>query len=159
MIIAGYPTIGKTTLAKNNVDIIDLDTKYWNCFKPLKHNINTLWYISYGDLALDLSNQGYTVLISTNLDVLKYLITKTRDVGIIMYDSCLYKYVCDTAQARYNANPSNYTMTTIHYIQTAFNYMLRELTSFANRHNIQLELISSSDYNLLDIIKKFKKSI
>ena len=66
MIIAGYPGIGKTTLAKANIEVIDLESSIFN-----KRKVD--WFIDYVNVAVELNKQDYDVFISTHDEVLKYL--------------------------------------------------------------------------------------
>lgn len=83
MIITGYPGIGKSTLAKNNNKIIDLESKnFWNYEEihgertDIKSRHND-WFVYYGQIAIDLSKQGYTVFVSSHPQVREWLCKHT----------------------------------------------------------------------------------
>lgn len=78
MIIAGYPGIGKTTLAKDNVKIIDLESSIFN-----KKKVD--WFIDYVNVAIELDKQGYDVFISTHEEVLSYLDCYLKDKWVLIY--------------------------------------------------------------------------
>lgn len=69
MIIVGYQGIGKSTLAKNGNGFIDLESS--NFFiNGVRQND---WYIPYCNIAMNLSEQGYTVFVSSHECVRNYL--------------------------------------------------------------------------------------
>lgn len=69
MIIVGYQGIGKSTLAKNGNGFIDLESN--NFFvNGVRQND---WYIPYCNIAMNLSEQGYTVFVSSHECVRNYL--------------------------------------------------------------------------------------
>lgn len=71
MIIIGYPGIGKTTLASLSNKYLDLESSLFN--KNKEEKIED-WYIYYCRIAIQLSEQGYDVLISSHSIVINYLI-------------------------------------------------------------------------------------
>ncbi len=81
MIIIGYQGIGKSTIAKNNPSIIDLESKcfWYNGERPED------WYIYYCQIAEHLSKQGYTVFVSSHKEVRGFLIDNcTEPFGAIV---------------------------------------------------------------------------
>ena len=62
MIYIGYPCIGKTTLAKEKNNFIDLESSYFSPFSSAA----PANYLTYCNLAMDLNNQylPHNVLIS-----------------------------------------------------------------------------------------------
>lgn len=73
MIIIGYPGVGKSTVAHAENRIIDLESRY---FHGLEYNLGEeppYWEKRYCDVAIDLSNQGYTVCVSSHECVVSYL--------------------------------------------------------------------------------------
>ena len=69
MIIIGFPGIGKSTVSKTNDKYIDLES---SCFDK---DANKLWYKDYCKTAIDLSNQGYVVFVSSHDKVRDYFIS------------------------------------------------------------------------------------
>lgn len=57
-IVCGFAGIGKSTAAKNNVGVVDLEST------PFNKN----WKI-YADVAVHMANNGYTVLLSMHKDL------------------------------------------------------------------------------------------
>jgi hypothetical protein len=69
MIVVGYQGIGKSTLARNSVGCIDLESgNFWVNGKRADD-----WYIPYCKIAEDLSRQHFTVFVSSHEVVRKQL--------------------------------------------------------------------------------------
>lgn len=66
MIIIGFPGIGKSTVSKSSDKYVDLES---SCFDKAA---NKLWYKDYCKTAIDLSNQGYVVFVSSHDKVREY---------------------------------------------------------------------------------------
>ena len=66
MIITGYQGIGKSTLARKDKNIIDLESSsFWKYDKSCNSKTRCEdWYVYYCQVAMDLSRQGYTVFVS-----------------------------------------------------------------------------------------------
>lgn len=146
MIICGYLTIGKTTLAKDNLKIIDLDSKP---FSELKL-INSKWYEIYGDIALDLEKQGYIVLVSANTKVIKYLMNKANKLLAIIYSKKLKEYALKKAKERQGTSQS-----TIKAIEDNFNTHNERVLNICRENNINLITIENEDYNLKELLKTY----
>lgn len=75
MIIIGYQGIGKSTLARTNPNIIDLESRcFWfNNQRPED------WYIYYCQTAEHLSKQGYDVFVSSHKSVREFLIDNCNE--------------------------------------------------------------------------------
>lgn len=62
MIVIGYQGIGKSTLADNELSVIDLESgNFW-----IDGKRSDDWYKPYCKIAIDLSKQGYIVLTSSH---------------------------------------------------------------------------------------------
>ncbi len=81
MIVIGYQGIGKSTLAKKNIQCIDLES--WN-FWIMGKRIDE-WYIPYCKIAVDLSAQGYVVFVSSHEVVRKCLSVNQNGVTQQIY--------------------------------------------------------------------------
>ena len=83
MIVIGYQGIGKSTLAKNDIRCIDLESgNFWVRGKRYDE-----WYIPYCKIAVELSNQGYVVFVSSH-DVVRECLSINRNGNTIQ------TYVC-----------------------------------------------------------------
>lgn len=146
------PTIGKTTLAKNNSNIIDLDSLMFN---EVRDNPN--WIYSYCKVALYLESKGYIVLVSFNPKIHPYLKENAQQYLMIAYDWELKDYCIDKIKARYNSDPENQSARTLDWIITHFDEILKKSIKIAAQYNIDLILINNSDYDLATIIKEYNK--
>lgn len=86
MIIIGYPGIGKTSLAGRN-NCIDLDAKE---FLTRCSSIDE-WVTCYCNLANYLSNQGYTVFVSSQNEIRLHLEETSNEQLLIIYPSLALK--------------------------------------------------------------------
>lgn len=68
-IIAGYPGVGKTTLASSDPRYVDLDS---STFDLSNRHISGA-HIRYAEAAIELARKGYRVLISCHPEVLDYI--------------------------------------------------------------------------------------
>lgn len=71
LIICGYPGIGKSSIAGWN-NCIDLESSYFSFRNSAPQKLSE-WVPQYCETALDLANQGFTVLISCHRNVRHYL--------------------------------------------------------------------------------------
>lgn len=69
MIIIGFPGIGKSTLANNNDNFVDLESSYFKT--PSVRNDD--WVVDYCKLAEILSRNGHVVFVSSHRAVRDYL--------------------------------------------------------------------------------------
>ena len=79
MIISGYSGIGKSTLASKNKNVVDLDS---SLFKIDGKRFPD-WYKAYVNVAVDLSRQGFIVLVSAHMSVRNELKKRNIDFYII----------------------------------------------------------------------------
>lgn len=74
MIIVGYKGIGKSTLAKTDDNVIDLDSTCFDFFdKDGVYGKPEKWFIFYCQMAEHLSEQGHVVFVSSQPEVREYL--------------------------------------------------------------------------------------
>lgn len=76
LIICGYPGIGKSSIAGWN-NCIDLESSYFSFRNGVPQKFSE-WVPQYCETALDLANQGFTVLISCHRNVWHYLNEKIK---------------------------------------------------------------------------------
>jgi len=86
MIVVGYQGIGKSTLAGKD-NCIDLESgNFWvNGFREKN------WYKPYCQIANHLSEQGYTVFVSSH-EVVRKELEKSKEDVVIIYPSLTLKY-------------------------------------------------------------------
>ena len=103
MILFAYPGTGKTTLSKGDYRFIDLDSsdpliRDWRTPKFLKK----AWEETYCNMALMLSRQGYYVMVSTHPEVIRRIMARATNVGVIFPDSFLEKQWVERLCERYH---------------------------------------------------------
>lgn len=91
MIIIGYQGIGKSTLAGKN-KCIDLESgNFWfhdiETYQKVRHND---WYIPYCNIANHLSEQGYTVFVSSH-EVVREELKKSKEKVYVVHPSITLK--------------------------------------------------------------------
>ena len=101
-IICGYQGIGKSTLAKAGSGYIDLESG--NFFVGgIRHDD---WYIPYCQIAINLAEQGYRVLMSSHEVVREYLasLPKSVDLYVCFPSYNLHRPWIDKLEARYHSS-------------------------------------------------------
>lgn len=76
MIIVGYQGIGKSSVARNNLSFIDLESSSF--FVNGRRDFD--WYVVYAQIAERLSKQGYTVFVSSHQVLRDWLASSTEKV-------------------------------------------------------------------------------
>lgn len=141
MIIIGFPCIGKSSVANKPISgyffsgFIDLESS--NFVK------NDNWESEYCNVALDLSNQGYNVFVSSHESVREYLSKFQDNYNIIevfpnftMYDEWIRRL-----ENRYRLDPSDKNKRAYDYVSNSF------FAAIANMMNDDIELKLILDYN------------
>ena len=154
MIIFGYPGIGKSTLSRNPKS--KALSKYVDLESSLFKNTNDPnWYITYACVAESLSEQGFTVFLSTHPEVIKALDTSKEDKVIITPDIRFEKLWLDKLNIRRVA--SNSFKDKMAYLRARDHYKddIGELQKYASRHkDVKLIVITKSNYDLEDILRE-----
>lgn len=87
MIIIGYPGIGKSTIAKNMANCIDLESSnFWIEENNIKKRIDN-WQKAYVNVATDLSSQGNIVFVSSHYLVREELKNVKDEFICVIYPS------------------------------------------------------------------------
>ena len=88
MIITGYQGIGKSTLARKNDKIIDLESSsFWKFDEDGNKTRHNDWYVYYCQVAQHLSAQGYTVFVSCHQEVRDWLSKHNEEKFCAIYPS------------------------------------------------------------------------
>ena len=145
MIIAGYPGIGKTTLAKANIHVIDLESSAFN-----KKNID--WFIDYVNVAIELNKQDYDVFISTHAEVLKYL--ECLDIEyLLIYPSYEIKDEwIEKLEERLNNDNTMKNLKACMRAKDHFDSDISALMTHCKNKNAKHYLITNKDYDLKGMI-------
>ena len=103
MIISGFPAVGKTSCVKEHKGFIDLESSSWWVNGKKCDN----WYKEYANVAIDLSNQGYIVFVSTHKEVRDYLSELVYEDLYVLYPSLdLKEEWIKRLLKRYQDNPT-----------------------------------------------------
>lgn len=157
MIIAGYPGIGKSSLALERADVIDLES---SVFCDEKGDRDPNWYIQYCKVAEYLSKQGYIVFISSHFAVVKQLLYNTKEVFCIIYPSLDLKdrWIL-RLKNRYLMNHSEKNLRAAERATEFYETdILNIIDLWSKRHPLfhRTHEIQSINYNLSDIVDKLK---
>lgn len=150
MIYIGYPCVGKTTLAKEKNNFIDLESSYFSPFSsaaPANH-------LTYCNLAIDLNNQNFNVFVSSHRQVTDYLINyyknieQTNELCIIYPAEYLYTNWSRKAFERYLKDKSNKNKRALDRILEHYAEDIDYLKRLCKTENIHFIEIAKIDYKL-----------
>lgn len=103
MIIIGYQGIGKSTLCGNNSSYIDLESgSFYYEHDDGVMSRDPSWYKVYVNVAMDLSEQGYDVFVSSHEVVRKELLARNAPVCAVVPDVSLKSEWIAKLEERYN---------------------------------------------------------
>lgn len=146
MIIIGYQGVGKSTLAKNNIEFIDLESS--NFFVNGKRQDN--WYIIYCSIAIHLSKQGKNVFVSSH-EVVRRALEASDEKVVVVYPSVSLKDEwIKKLEDRYNLTGLDKDYKALMNAKDRYEENILELQ---DNDFIHLQL-DSIDYDLLEEIKK-----
>lgn len=129
MIITGYQGIGKSTLAKRNYRVIDLESdcfyKYEEDFHLKKTGDKTRpdnWYIYYCQMAQNLSRQGYIVFVSYHQEVRNWLSVHNSEKFCAIFPSFRLKDDwINRLEARYKISNSKKDLDALEHVKECYN--------------------------------------
>lgn len=150
MIIIGYQGIGKSSVAKEDPNRIDLESSnFWYNGKR-----NEDWYIYYCQMAMDLSRQGYTVFVSSHEVVRKFLAENntTEPVYVIFPDKSLKNEWIERLKRRYYDSNLNKDYKAWKNAEDRFSENITELEQPLG--NFKIRHIISTNYDLNNIVRQ-----
>ena len=169
MIITGYQGIGKSTLAKDNDKVIDLESScFWKYDKRdyEKKGPKTRpddWYVYYCQMADFLSRQGYIVFVSCHKEVRDFLSTHHTTPFCAIFPA---KEIKDQwirrLEDRYQREPSDKNMRALEHAKICYESDINQLLDecqFDNEYYTEFLTINKIDYNLNDLINKLVKLV
>ena len=167
MIITGYQGIGKSTLAKTNDKIIDLESScFWKYdFYDFDHTGEKSrpndWHVYYCQIAQHLSKQGYTVFVSCHPEVRKFLdIHNEEHFCAIFPDKSLKKEWIQRLRDRYKESKSEKDLRALEHAEKNYDndvYQLWCECQYGNEYYYDIEIIKDINYNLEDLVKALKE--
>lgn len=160
MIFVGYQGIGKSTLAKNNVGFIDLESGNFWIPKTEDDYTNTEpelvrsedWYKYYVNIAKHLSDQGKIVFISSHKIVRDELNKRGIKFGVICPALFLKNEWVERLETRFNQTHLEKDFKAWQNGLQMFDENITDLLS--EKHTFQIEDI---DYDLEKIIVEFEQ--
>lgn len=151
MIIVGYQGIGKSTLA-GQLNCIDLESSHFYIDGTRPED----WYKIYVNQAIALSQQGYTVFISSHKQVRDYLkeVVTSEKVFCIFPSIQIKSEWIQKLQNRYNSTQSDKDLRALlnaeeHYVESIADLMTDNIKF--------IELRDSNKYNLSDIVSTLQQ--
>lgn len=149
MIVVGYQGIGKSTLANANSKCIDLESgNFWVDGKRADD-----WYKPYCQIANHLSEQGYTVFVSSH-EVVRKELEKSKEFVCIVHpaiklqDEWIAKLENIYMRTQSNKDYKAYMNAKDRYKDNIVELMTSPFVSYE---------IESIDYDLKDIIKTLRR--
>jgi len=150
MIIVGYQGIGKSTLAKNGNGFIDLESS--NFFvNGVRQND---WYIPYCNIAMNLSEQGYTVFVSSHECVRNYLAFHADQARLVIVcpSPRLKDQWIEKLEKRYQDTGLVKDYKAMMNAKDRYEENIKELM---NTVGFEILQIDTMDYKLSDVIASF----
>lgn len=164
LIICGYPGIGKSSIAGWN-NCIDLESSYFSRDEKGFALSSDDWVWKYCETALDLANQGFTVLISYHESVRNYLNEKARRHFFIAMPRCNIPIVM--VRPKPDMKEAWAIRLVNRYLQSGSDKDLRAFedamkywetnTQKMNGQRFTIYQLSSTDYDLRDCVLKIRK--
>lgn len=162
MIFAGYQGIGKSTLAKENIAVIDLESgNFWIPKTEDDYNSDEPelvrsedWYKYYINIAKHLSDQGKTVFISSHKVVRDELNKRNITFGVICPSPIIKDEWLERLEKRFNQTHLEKDFKAWQNAVQMFDENINDLLS--EKNTFQIEVI---DYDLYKIISEFTEWI
>ena len=163
MIISGYQGIGKSTLAKKNDKIIDLESaSFWRyeedvCLNKTGNKTrHDDWYIYYCQVAQHLSAQGYIVFVSCHQEVRDWLSVHNKEKFCAIFPS---KEIKDDwlkrLKDRYNTSLSEKDLRAYEHAKQFYDYDIDRL-EYECQYNVEYynncAIIDNINYDLQELV-------
>ena len=150
MIVIGYQGIGKSTLSKKSFKYIDLESgNFW-----VRNHRYSDWVQVYVNIAIDLSNQGYVVFVSSHKAVREEISKRCTDQAVVViYPTLgLKDYWIEKLQERYDRTESEKDFKALMNASSMFEENITDLQN-EDPHFTKIP-IQSENYNLEDLIPR-----
>lgn len=148
MIIIGYQGIGKSTLADEDINYIDLEsTCFW-----IDGERDENWYRSYCKIAEYLSKQGYRVFVLSHADVRKTLKDSDEQVVCCVPALHLKDQWIERLKKRYESDPTKREKNYKAYMNAVDRYEdnIKEIVA----SGFPVILLDSMEYDLDEQIRR-----
>lgn len=157
MIIFGYPGIGKTTLVKEGFTrsdchgTIDLESSMFRTDMHPERSED--WYQAYGNIAIDLSNQGFLVFCACHPIIRDYIAKKVPNNNyVIIFPSInLREEWLYRLRQRYFNTKSNKDLNALEYAENHYSESVYQLYKQNQFDTVTLE---NMEYDLREEIER-----
>ncbi len=151
MIVIGYQGIGKSTLAGRERRYIDLESgNFWVDGKRAED-----WYKPYCQIAEHLSQQGYTVFVSSH-EVARKQLEDTRETVVVVYPGVnLRDYWVDKLHMRFMDSGLEKDWKALKNAEERFDENIRELEECPFAYKLVIE---KSGYDLEAMLVHFQNT-
>ena len=158
MIITGYQGIGKSTLARKENNIIDLESaSFWNYENGNKTRPDD-WYVYYCQVAEHLSKQGYIVFVSCHQQVRDWLFKNGKEKFCAIYPSITIKNDwLKRLENRYNTTKSEKDLRALEHAQNYFDNDIQTLINecwYGNEYYNNAVFIDDINYDLQELVDR-----
>ena len=151
MIIFGYPGIGKSTLVKEGFSrsdcrgAIDLESSMFKT--DMNPDRSPDWYQAYGNIAIDLSNQGFLVFCACHSMILDYIAKKVpnNNYWIIYPTFDVREEWLNRLRQRYFDTKSIKDLNALEYAETHYTESIWQLNA---QRQFNTLTIDNMDYDL-----------
>ncbi len=166
MIITGYQGIGKSTLAKTNDKIIDLESScFWkyDLYDFEKKGEKTRpddWYVYYCQMAQYLSKQGYIVFVSCHPEVRKFLSIHNQERFCAIFPSRSIKSDwLNRLRDRYEQSLSEKDLRALEHAEKFYDSDIARLwyeCQYGEEYYHDVQIIDDINYDLVDLVERLK---
>lgn len=152
-IIIGFPGVGKSTVAKEDLGFIDLESSTF--MVDGKHSED--WYKVYVNVAIDLAKY-HKVFISSHTDVQNYLAALHYENVLIVYpDKSLKNAWLERLSNRYKLDPSDKNKRALEYMESNFDACVDNMDKSDHFMKLKLNSIKQANdlyYIIFSVIDK-----
>ena len=148
MIYVGYPCIGKSSIAGRE-DFIDLDSSLFN-------DGTEGWEERYVNVAIDLSNQGYNVFLSSHKQVRDTLKEKEISYTCVFPEMCLFDAWFDRCAERFKEHPTDKNLKALAHVARHYKEDIADLLDEPAKSKIIIKIeyyYSNKDFDLRHLLK------
>lgn len=144
-IIVGFPGVGKSSLKE--MGWIDLRSDCFWVDNEDKKIRPEGWYESFCNVAIDLADQGYDVLVPSHEAIRRYLKSKKQSYTVVYPDPSLKEAWIEKLKTRYEENPNWETLSAYDAVLDHWDDFMKDLSS--EESSI---IIKDMGYSLYDMI-------
>jgi len=144
-IIVGFPCVGKSSLKE--IGWIDLRSDCFWIGEEGKKIRPEGWYESYCNVAIDLADQGYNVLVPSHEAVRRYLKGMGVEYVVVYPDPSLKDQWIQKCHDRWKDNPNRETLSAYEAVRDHWDSFMEDLSS--EESSI---VIKDMKYSLYDMI-------